>query len=286
LTKAVLSHLAALRLVHQNKPIPLAYWSALRSVLRYVTQADDPLFPPGEFTKGTSLSLKARELQDLLSNDVLGLWSLDTRTIDFLWHWMLVNRPQITIECGAGVSTLVLATYLGLLGQSRDCGVFSVEQDLSTKNEVEGRLVKSGMSDRVQILYAPLGREPRYEIDTANLSGLLRSRKADLLLIDGPSGPSGCRVWTLPLLAPFCRPGATWFLDDAFRDGELRVLNTWSRLPGVSVVGIYPIGKGFARGVITDTRRVSLETLSDATRNRSAQHYPAQGSIQSSNRTA
>jgi len=50
------------------------------------------------------------------------------------------------------------------------------------------------------------------------------------------------------MLAKFSHHGARWFLDDAFRDGELGILRKWQRLPGIEVNGIYPIGKGLATG--------------------------------------
>ena len=55
----------------------------------------------------------------------------------------------------------------------------------------------------------------------------------------------------------FAVPGARWFLDDSFRDGELRVLNHWNRVHGIVVEGIYPIGKGLGVGIVTDPEQVA-----------------------------
>ena len=52
------------------------------------------------------------------------------------------------------------------------------------------------------------------------------------------------------MLAPYSRAGTRWFLDDAFRDGELDILRNWARQPEFGVQGIVPIGKGLATGVI------------------------------------
>ena len=57
---------------------------------------------------------------------------------------------------------------------------------------------------------------------------------------------------TLPQLAPLCAAGAKWFLDDSLRDGELRALQVWANLPGITVQGIYPLGKGLATGFVMD----------------------------------
>jgi hypothetical protein len=52
------------------------------------------------------------------------------------------------------------------------------------------------------------------------------------------------------MLERFARPGARWFLDDAFRDGELDCLRGCHQLPRFAVVGIWPVGKGLAAGIV------------------------------------
>ena len=118
------------------------------------------------------------------------------------------------------------------------------------KKAIESRLLQHGLKDCVRVIHAPISEQGKYELDAKKLSEQLGPDKADWLLIDGPSGPEGCRVWTLPLLAKFCRSGTRWFLDDAFRDAEVRILGEWLRLPGVIVEGIYPVGKGLATGIL------------------------------------
>jgi len=137
--------------------------------------------------------------------------------------------------------------------------VFSLEQDMQIKEAIEGRLTEAGLSEHVRILHTPLSAQGTYQLDIGKLWGLLGSKRADWLLIDGPFGPEGCRVSTLTLLARFCRPGARWFMDDAFRDGELRILREWFGLPGIVVEGIYPIGKGLGTGIVKDPQRVAME---------------------------
>jgi hypothetical protein len=236
-----------------KRPVPLSYWLALRIAVKTIFHSPDPLSVPYDVLENTGASLKSPELQRLLRNDVLGTWALDVPTIDFLWERMKQDTPKIIIECGAGISTLVLASYATTYGVGfGDPLVVSLEQSSQVKQETESRLVRDGLSNHVRILHAPVSGQGRYEIETDQLALQLREEKVDWLLIDGPSGPDGCRAWTLALLSELCRPGARWFLDDAFRDGELSVLRDWSRWPGVVVEGIYPIGKGLATGVIKD----------------------------------
>jgi len=52
-----------------------------------------------------------------------------------------------------------------------------------------------------------------------------------------------------PMLERFARPDARWFLDDAFRDGELDCLREWNQQQRCSIAGIWPIG-GLAMGTV------------------------------------
>lgn len=257
--KLIGSHLRLLKFAQVKRPVPLSYWLSLRIAVKTIFRSPDPLSVAYDVLENTGASLKSPDLQRLLWNDVLGTWALDVPTIDFLWERMERDTPKIIIECGAGISTLVLARYA--MNHSSGSGnhplVVSLEQSSEVKQETESRLAKDGSSNHIRILHVPVSAQGRYELETDQLALQLGEEKVDWLLIDGPSGPDGCRVWTLPLLSKLCRPGARWFLDDAFRDGELSVLREWSRLPGVVVEGIYPIGKGLATGVVKDPQQVT-----------------------------
>lgn len=74
--------------------------------------------------------------------------------------------------------------------------------------------------------------------------------KVDWILIDGPAGSPGCRFNTLPTLLRFCHVGTRWFIADAFRDAEMKVLHQWQNIQNIAVEGIYPIGKGLATGQV------------------------------------
>ena len=257
--KLIGSHLRLLKLAQVKRPVPLSYWLSLRIAVKTIFRSPDPLSVPYDVLENTGASLKSPDLQRLLWNDVLGTWALDVPTIDFLWERMERDTPKIIIECGAGISTLVLARYATnhSSGSGNHPLVVSLEQSSEVKQETESRLAKDGLSKHIRILHVPVSEQGRYELETDQLALQLGEEKVDRLLIDGPAGPDGCRVWTLPLLSKLCRPGARWFLDDAFRDGELSVLREWCRLPGVVVEGIYPIGKGLATGVVKDPGQVT-----------------------------
>lgn len=253
-------HLRLLRIIYREREIPLFYWLALRSLIKRLFRTPDPLISPYAQLQRSGASLAAEELRELLWNDILGTWALDAKTIDLLWTRLHQDRPCTIIECGAGVSTLVLARYGAFhdLQRTRKYKVFSLEQDLEIKNLVEDRLAQHGLGEYVNVVHTPLTEGGEFNFDIDNLAIHLGQDKADWLLIDGPAGPDGCRISTLPKLSRFCRIGSRWFLDDAFRDAELEILTAWSKLPGVIVSGIHPVGKGLATGVVKDPTRVGF----------------------------
>ena len=245
-------HLEFLRRVGGTKPIPLWYWELSRRLTRVFGSGPDLLFPPYEFLYSSGESLEIEELKTLLMNDTLGGWSLDAQTIVLLWEILHREKPRLVVECGAGISTLVLARYAALASSERDpCCIVSLEQDFETAQSIRLRLSSVSLNRFVQVVHSPLDSNGNYSLrNFEEALARLPRRSIDFLMIDGPAGVTGCRLATLPMLLGHCRDGARWFLDDAFRDGEMRILNQWSSLAGIEVEGIYPIGKGLGLGSV------------------------------------
>lgn len=200
-------------------------------------------------------AVSAPEVRELFRDEPPTTWALDPRTIDLLWKRLEHDRPQAVIECGAGTSTLLLAKHASLTSVEAPF-VISLEQDAAYARDVEGRLARQGLERYASIVHAPLDEQARYIIDPSRIESALGDRRAKWIVVDGPSGPEGCRAHTLPMLARFCAPGARWFLDDAFRDGEIETLKEWAAMRGIRVEGIYPVGHGLATGIILDPERV------------------------------
>ncbi len=263
--RVISTHLWLVRNLHGKGPVRLTYWFGLRSLAGTIFRKPNPLFSSLQ-TFGKSLATP--DLQQLLWDDVLGIWALDAATLSVIWRELYHDQPGIILECGSGISTLCLAKY-ALLQSARlgtHCIVISLEQDEQVKRTVEQRLAESDLDKWAEIVYAPIKVEQmcdmeiwNYNVDEAYLNDKLGTRKADWVLVDGPSGPAGCRLGTVPMLAKFSHRGARWFLHDAFRDGELEIVRKWQRFPGIEVNGIYPVGKGLATGYFVDSRAADWE---------------------------
>jgi predicted O-methyltransferase YrrM len=234
-------------LAHWRRPIPVAYWHALRHGLSFVRPTPNMLYPQLEDITSKGVDLAIPSLQRILRDDELGIWVLDAATIEAVWSLLQRDQPETILECGSGVSTIMFAEFLAEQQHAapRRQRVISLEQDTEWVNHTRERLGALDLADYATVLHVPISSRGIYQIDCDALQTILRGYSADWLFIDGPSGPEGCRRWTLSQLWHLARPGARWLLDDALRDGELNFLRDWP-----DVAGIWPIGKGLATGFI------------------------------------
>src|SRR5262245_19543895 len=109
--RLIVLHLQLLRFTYKKHPIPLIYWFMVWSLLKIISRSSNLLFPPYELLVSTGAELNVPDLQQMLWTDVLGLWTLDQDSIELIWQRIQWDRPNVVVECGAGVSTMVLAKH-------------------------------------------------------------------------------------------------------------------------------------------------------------------------------
>jgi hypothetical protein len=139
------------------------------------------------------------------------------------------ERPQLVVETGSGVSTLIIAYRLEHLGRGR---VISLEQDPAHAARTRAELERHGLSAFAQVVDAPLapltidGVAYRWHSTRAldELSGI------DLVVDDSPPRVLGdnLRYASLPTFAPKLAPRAT-FVMNMITPEELDVLARWKR---------------------------------------------------------
>lgn len=143
---------------------------------------------------------------------------------DFLHHvarHCLLHRPNNIVECGSGVSTVVLALCLRRIGSGH---IYSLEHDPEYAVRTRNMLKEYGLEDIATVIDAAL-------VDTIvnneswiwySLDNLPDAVVIDLLVIDGPPTPMGAlmRYSAGPMLFPRLSPRAVVFLDDANREDE------------------------------------------------------------------
>jgi predicted O-methyltransferase YrrM len=129
------------------------------------------------------------------------------------------------VECGSGVSTIVLARLL----RQRGAGTLvAVEHDPAWATLVGDLLHREALDDIARVTHAPLQGDPPWYAATA-LHAL--PTQVDLLVVDGPPahapGEQHRRAPALAFFDPRLMPGATVVLDDLQRPGERDVLTRW-----------------------------------------------------------
>lgn len=139
---------------------------------------------------------------------------------------LIVHRaPAQVVECGAGVSTVVLARLLAERGTGR---LTALEHDPGWAGHVGRSLAREGLGDVAQVVLAPL-EDGWYAAD-----GVARLPDAiDLLVVDGPPADrpeiAHARHAALGTLAPRLGTASVVVLDDIGRAGEQDVLARWER---------------------------------------------------------
>lgn len=235
----------------RSSPLPLPYVLGLRSVLRTLTGSRNVLCHTEIVTtRGEEIPLPL--LQKDFAGEKLGDFSLDAETVQFLWSRLAADEPRCIMEFGSGLSTVMLARYAQLRSEQGlpYPRIVSVDQRDADIARTRSLLERSDVSDYVKLLLGPLDAEGRYQVAREEVTAALDGSRVDWFLIDGPFGPTGCRVHTLGQFQSYGAPRARWYLDDSFRDSELSVLTQWRKWPSVSVTGVFPVGKGLASGVL------------------------------------
>lgn len=142
------------------------------------------------------------------------------------------ERPELVVETGSGVSTLVIAYGLEKLGRGR---VIALDHDAGYAAGTRAELERHGLSAYATVVHAPLAP---LEIDGERHRWYARAALAglppiDLVVDDGPPRYLGdmLRYASLPELAPRLAPRGVFVLD-VIADEERAILARWKqRLP-------------------------------------------------------
>jgi predicted O-methyltransferase YrrM len=164
-------------------------------------------------------------------------WSLTPAALELVLARITPDCERI-VECGSGISTIVIARLLAARGHGQ---LHALEHDPRWAGETRRRIEAEGLAGRAAVVQAPLCPHPLAQpgcewYDARALERLPLG--IDLLLVDGPPGGAPgierARYPALPALASRLSPGATVILDDVERPGERWILDRWRRRPGVS----------------------------------------------------
>jgi hypothetical protein len=146
-------------------------------------------------------------------------WSAGPEYLDAVAAAALAEQGPV-LECGSGLTTLLLATISGYTGSP----VLTLEHDERCFDLVRSRLRRFGLEADVRL--APLrsyGEYDWYDVDPGALHVF------SLVVCDGPPGSTrGGRFGLLPVIGDRLLPGCAILVDDAARPAEQEILRRWS----------------------------------------------------------
>jgi hypothetical protein len=135
----------------------------------------------------------------------------------------LRSADGAALECGSGLSTLLLGTIAASTGKR----IWSLENDRGWARRVRRALGRYGVR-AVEVCHAPLrdyGDFTWYDPPMGRLP-----EGFSLVVCDGPPGDTpGGRYGLLPVMRERLRPGCTILLDDLHRPAEREIAARWAR---------------------------------------------------------
>jgi predicted O-methyltransferase YrrM len=144
-----------------------------------------------------------------------------------LYDLVIDEKPELVVETGSGVSTLIVAYALEKLGRGR---VVALDHDAAYAEKTRAEIARHGLEAYASVVHAPLepieidGKRYRWHARSA-LDGL---GPIDLVVDDGPPkylGPM-LRYASLPVFAPKLSPRGFVVLD-VVGDEERTILDLW-----------------------------------------------------------
>lgn len=156
-------------------------------------------------------------------------WAMEPGSLLNLLAAIQYNDYRTVVECGAGLSTVMIGKLLKQLGRGH---IFALEDDERWHAVMSAAVAKEDLEDYVTLLYAPLEKNPESGelwYSQAAAQRILDSVDiVDLLIVDGPKSIATLsRMPTLPTFASKLSHKSLVVLDDSKRESERQVLKHW-----------------------------------------------------------
>lgn len=173
-------------------------------------------------------------------------WAASPDFLCNLFVHTLKFRPRSVVECSSGISTVVLARCMEIIGEGH---VYSLEHDAEYAVKTRDLLQLHGLSKFATVCNAPLE-----SIELDKWSGqwyshevLPEDLRIDLLVVDGPPWfvAKTARYPAVPVLHDRFNRNAAVFLDDAARMDEKIAVKMWlEEFPDLALFDVPKCEKG------------------------------------------
>ena len=153
-------------------------------------------------------------------------WSAEADFLELLADHCQTNKPELIVECGSGLSTLVLARCCQINGSGR---VISLENNKRSADSTRLLLEQYKLKNS-SVFYAPLcNYVVNGEVFPWYSSIEACGHEIEMLVVDGPAGfiHHHARFPALPLLRARLHSLCTVYLDDSARTEEREIAERW-----------------------------------------------------------
>lgn len=160
--------------------------------------------------------------------------SVAPRAISVLLNEIIIHRRTRVIECGSGISTIIMAKALADQGGR----IVSVDHDATWQNLV--RKMSGGLEciDFIHTALKSKGIGQEFDwYDQQILYNELGDQKFDMGFVDAPiaNRTPQARFPAFPLLKSYFDESFALFLDDTNREGERKIANEWAKEYGLNL---------------------------------------------------
>lgn len=158
----------------------------------------------------------------------LGGYALSAAKAAKLMELVLEKKPRLIVELGSGVSTIVSAYCLKMIGAGK---IVSFDHDEQFASITRDNISKHGLAEYVEIIHAPIADVDIdgsvykwYDIDISKFEKYI-----DMLFVDGPprKTQNKARYPALRFFKSKLGAGALVLLDDANRADEIEIRKLW-----------------------------------------------------------
>lgn len=150
------------------------------------------------------------------------------RALAVLCNEVVIHKRRNLLECGCGISTLVLGELLDSLG-GRVTTIDDDENWLSIVREMTSHL------NNIDFIHAPLRQQTvdgasSEWYDRSIVESAIKGRKFDMVFVDGPKAKKKpfARQPSFAMIKEFLDEDFALFLDDADRIAERRIAQQWA----------------------------------------------------------
>jgi hypothetical protein len=160
----------------------------------------------------------------------IGKWAAPPDFLKKLTEIAYRKRPELVVEAGSGISTLILAYCLKQIGRGK---VITLDHDAKYAAISQDLITFHGLEEVATVVHAPL---IDYEVNGEkwlwyDTSCLQIDKPIDLLVVDGPPGniQKLARYPVIPLLYKHFGDKITIIADDGNRKDEKEMVERWEK---------------------------------------------------------